>query len=355
MQRLATIADRLTGPALRLIAATHLLFFVSFVATLLLTAFAARADVVCAGKDIRAELSARDPARLAELEAMAAKQPNSKGVFWKIEKPDVEPSWLLGTMHVTDSRITTLRPPVQAAFDTADTVVVEAVDAIDQAAAMGALAKRPDLMMFVDDKTLISGLSAEDQALLSAGLERQGIPLATVIKMKPWMLQTTLSMPACETSRMSKGVKFLDAKLGHDAMAQGKELLGLETSVEQLDAMASMPMEAHIRGLISTLELSDRTDDMVETMISLYLTGDVSLLMPLFTAEFGDKLGTAADQALFDRTMIVNRNRNMADRAVPILEKGNALIAVGALHLPGEGGVIELLRAKGYTLSAVDL
>lgn len=351
MQHIFSLADRLTAPALRLIATLHLLFLATFIATLLLTASGAHAEIACTGQDIRAQLAIRDPAKLAAVEAEGAKVPNGKGIFWKIEQPGVEPSWLLGTMHVTDPRITTLSQPVQAAFDEADTVVIEAVDAIDSAGAIAALGKRSDLMMYTDDKTLVSGLSSEDRASLSAGLDRKGIPLSTVIKMKPWMLLTAIVLPACETQRMSRGVEVLDAKLGHDAKKQSKELLGLETMVEQMEAMASMPMEVHLRGLINALELGDRSNDVVETMIQLYLAGEINLQNPLLKAEFGDKVGSASDMALFNKTMIVNRNRNMADRAVPILDKGNVFIAVGALHLPGEEGLVELLRAKGYTLS----
>jgi uncharacterized protein YbaP (TraB family) len=52
--------------------------------------------------------------------------------------------------------------------------------------------------------------------------------------------------------------------------------------------------------------------------------------------------------------MITTRNKTMAAHAEPILAKGNAFIAVGALHLPGPEGLIELLRKNGYTVSMVE-
>ena len=57
--------------------------------------------------------------------------------------------------------------------------------------------------------------------------------------------------------------------------------------------------------------------------------------------------------AAFEEAMISNRNVTMAERAMPIIDKGNAFIAVGALHLPGEKGVPQLLSERGYTVTAV--
>ncbi len=58
-----------------------------------------------------------------------------------------------------------------------------------------------------------------------------------------------------------------------------------------------------------------------------------------------------ADYELFLKYLISDRNHIMAERAVPIIDKGNAFIAVGALHLPGKDGIIELLRTKGYRVT----
>jgi len=58
--------------------------------------------------------------------------------------------------------------------------------------------------------------------------------------------------------------------------------------------------------------------------------------------------------AAFEQRIITDRNHVMADRSTNELAKGNVFMAVGALHLPGEGGLVELLRAKGFTLTRVE-
>ena len=118
--------------------------------------------------------------------------------------------------------------------------------------------------------------------------------------------------------------------------------------------MASLPMEFHIRGLIDTLKLGETVDDVIETMVALYLAEDTGMFWPFFRAALpvgGD--ANAAGFSAFEETMVTARNRTMTERAAPFIDAGGAFIAVGALHLPGEEGVIELLREKGYRVEAI--
>ena len=122
-------------------------------------------------------------------------------------------------------------------------------------------------MMFTDGTTLLSLLSPEDAKAMEAGLAARGISLSSVAKMKPWMLSALVALPACEMARKAAGAPVLDVKLAAGRQGGRQEAQGLETVADQLHAMASLPMEFHIKGLIETLKLGDRMDDVVETMI----------------------------------------------------------------------------------------
>jgi uncharacterized protein YbaP (TraB family) len=355
MKRIIAIAERTSLVSLKLIAAIHVLFFLSFLAVALLAAGRAHADMpVCTGADLTAALKKDDPAAYEKIEAEAAATPNGKGLLWKLEKPGARPSWLFGTMHMTDPRVTTLPPAAQMAFDAADTVVIETTEVLDQKKMMAALLKQPDLMMFTDNTTLTSLLSPQDAAAVNKALDERGIPPASVAKMKPWMLSATVSLPACELARKAGGAPVLDVKLAEDAKAAGKDLEGLETAADQLRAMASLPLAFHMKGLVDTLKLGDRANDINETMIALYQRGDIGMIWPLFRAVLPDGTDDPAGYAAFEETMITSRNRVMAERAQPILARGNAFMAVGALHLPGAEGLVEDFRKAGYTVTAVD-
>jgi uncharacterized protein YbaP (TraB family) len=78
------------------------------------------------------------------------------------------------------------------------------------------------------------------------------------------------------------------------------------------------------------------------------------MTMPMLKTVTPDGADDSSDYAAFEQRIILDRNKIMAERAAPILATGNVFMAVGALHLPGEGGVIELLRKQGFTVTAVN-
>jgi uncharacterized protein YbaP (TraB family) len=355
MKRALAIADRAALVSLKLLVALNALFFLSFLVILLLAAGKAHAEApVCAGVDLLSALQKGDPATYARIEAEGAATLNGKGLLWKLERAGEKPSFLFGTMHMTDPRVTTLPPAAQMAYDAAGTIIIETTDVLDKQKMMEAMLKEPELMMFTDSTTLSSLLSPEDAAVVNKGLDARGIPPASVSKMKPWLLSAMVSLPVCEVARQTGGAPVLDVKLAEDAKAHGKPVKGLETAASQLRAMASLPLAFHIKGLVETLKLGDKINDINETMIVLYQHGDTGTFWPLLRSISPSEEEDASGYAEFDRTMVTDRNKVMAERAQPILAKGNAFMAVGALHLPGPEGLVEDFRKAGYTVTAVD-
>ncbi|TIM16979.1 MAG: polysaccharide biosynthesis protein GumN, partial [Mesorhizobium sp.] len=300
-------------------------------------------------------LQKNDPATYRKIEAEAAATPNGKGLLWKLEKPGEKPSFLFGTMHMTDPRVTTLPPDAQKAYDAAGTIIIETTDVLDKQKMMVAMLKEPDLMMFTDSTTLASLLSPDDAAAMNAALDARGIPPATVAKMKPWMLSAMMALPACELARQSGGAPVLDVRLAEGAKASGKPVEGLETAESQLRAMASLPLAFHMKGLVDTLKLGDKINDINETMIVLYQRGDTGMFWPLFRVAMPEGTDDPAGYAAFEETMITSRNKVMVEHAEPILARGNVFMAVGALHLPGPEGLVEDFRKAGYTVTPVGL
>lgn len=354
--RMLAAAERAVDVSLKILAALNLLFLAAFTATLLFGVSQARAQgapVACTGEDLLAQLQRDDPAKLAEIRAEAAGVANGKGLLWRIEKDGAAPSYLFGTMHLSDPRVVALGPRAQEAFEASSTVVIETTEVLDPAKMMAAMLANPELTMFTDGTTLMSLVPEEERATVEAALSERGIPPASVAKMKPWMISAMVALPACEMARKASGAPVLDMRLAHDGEADGKALGGLETIADQLGAMASLPMEFHIRGLVDTLKLGDAIDDVIETMIVLYLGEETGMFWPFFRAALPAEEEGDAGFSAFEETMVTARNHTMAERAVPFIDAGAAFIAVGALHLPGEEGVIALLREKGYRIEAI--
>ena len=342
--------------ALRLIAMANTLFFVSFLAVLLLASSKASAeDIFCKGSNLVAALQKDDPAAYAKLEAEAAANVNSAARLWKIEKDGLEPSYLFGTMHMTDPRVIDLTPEARTAFDSAGTVVIESTDILDEKKAAMTMLSQPGMIMFTDETTLTSLLSKDEAEKLNKGLTARGIPLVTVNKMRPWMISAMIVLPACEKQRKKAGAPFLDIKLARDAEAAGKKIDGLETIAEQLDAMNAVPMDLQMKSLVETVALGGKMDDVMETMIALYAEGRSGLIMPFLKSLSAQGLSSMDEKSYgdFEEIVVNARNRVMAARADKILAAGSAFIAVGALHLPGDKGLVELFRKAGYTLTAL--
>ncbi|MDR6755525.1 uncharacterized protein YbaP (TraB family) [Mycoplana sp. BE70] len=348
------ILDRLADTALWLVATLHVLAAVLFFSVLLsLSPASAAEEPACGGENLLARMQASDPAAYDKLVAEAKATPNGEGIFWKIEKAGIAPSYLLGTMHVTDPRVLAMPDGASAAYENAGTVVVESDEIADERKASTALLARPDLTMFTDGRTITGLLGEKDATILAAGLKARGLSLAAVSRMKPWMIASFVALPACEMARKQAGAAFLDQKLAKEAVAKGKTLKGLETLLEQITALDALPIEPQLAGLVQTVELGDGIDDVIETMSQLYLAGETGMIMPMMRAAVPEGEDDADAYADFEQRIIVDRNHRMAERAVPILAGGNIFIAVGALHLPGNQGVIELLQNKGFTLTAV--
>ena len=343
--------DRIADSLLRLCLALSWLLLASFFAVAFSATRAKAEEINCGGHDLITEMAKTDPAKLDVLRKEAADTVNGKGLLWKIEKPGIKPSFLYGTMHLTDPRVLKLSDAAETAYQGADTVVIETDEVLDPKAPIKVMAETPELMMFMDGRTLDKIIPRDKLETVKTALSERGISLAAVNRMQPWMLTSMLAMPACEFARKKEGAAFLDIKLAEDAKARGKQIAGLETIKDQLGAMASLPAQFHIDGLIETLTLGPKLPDVFETMTVLYTHGDIGMIFPLMRSVSPDG-SSGANYAEFEEKMVNARNRTMAERAVPIIDKGNAFIAVGALHLPGEQGLVSLLKNRGYTISA---
>ena len=118
--------------------------------------------------------------------------------------------------------------------------------------------------------------------------------------------------------------------------------------------LSAMPIDLQVKYLIAVAKLGTRTADYFETLISLYAQHNVTAYIPLMTRlEPMDKDGEAL-MAFVEEELTRKRNHTMADRAAALLEKGDVFIAVGALHLPGDEGLVELIRAAGYKVSPIN-
>ncbi len=267
--------------------------------------------------------------------AVAAEQ----GLLWRVEGAAGKPSYLFGTVHSDDPRVTRLQPPVARALDGADSFVMEVVldpMALVQLTASSMLPPQQSLGKLVGEATYRRVVDA---------MAGYGYPEPAVSRLKPWVVLSTLSIP-----RPRSG-EILDLVLYKRALGQGKSTHGLETVAEQVAVMDEMPIADQIVALNDTLDHLDELDRYFGDLFAAYLSRDLTRLVKLSDQYL--YLGDAQVGARFMARLVDERNRRMAQRVLPYLNDGGAFVAVGALHLPGPQGLIALLRQAGWRVTAV--
>lgn len=310
----------------------------------------------CTGKDLLAELSQKDPKLHAEVLAEAGKIPNHEAMLWRVEPPGGgEPSWLFGTAHLTDPRIVNMPEPAHNALLKARIVALELAEIRNRKEMAVATMKHARLLVLPVGQSLWDLIPDKEETHIRDNPILPKGKADTLDPYQPWVVATMLSMPACEAKRQEADLPSLDQHIATVADSQGIAVTGLETVEEQLSVFAGMPLDQQAQYLVASAQLGPIVGDYFETMINLYLARQINVMMPL--AKRLQPPGAGDDMAVFaffEEELIDKRNRRMAERARPLIDKGNAFIAVGALHLPGKTGLVELLREAGYKVLPVN-
>ncbi len=336
---------------------THVRTFLFFCFALLVTASAtARADdvpVPCRGTDMLAELQTRSPDAYKTVIEESRQTSNTEAVLWKIEKSGVAPSYLLGTMHLSDPRISRLSARQQDFIAHSKSVALEVAD-LSEKAVGEAMAKAGHLLLYTDGRTLNAQLSNDEFKVVQRLVKEAGMPEEASGLVKPWLVSMLLATSDCERKQVVAGAKVLDLQVAEEAKKHGLTVKGLETIEQQLESLASIADDQQIAMLKVGIKYADRTDDLMESIVQMYLRREIGAAMPFQLALAAESGVPASAFDDFKKGLLSDRNVRMRDAAEPLLQDGSAFIAVGALHLVGPTGLVALLRERGYTVTAVE-
>jgi uncharacterized protein len=261
------------------------------------------------------------------------------GLLFEVRAPGGATSYIFGTIHSEDPRVLRLPGRVQNALDGADKFVMEVIP--DKQAVI----KSMTAMVYTDGRCLedVIGRSLYERAL--AALKPRGMTDAAIKDFKPWAVVTLLSLPPAKTGQ------FLDLRLYQRALSEGKPVIGLESIEEQLGVFDNLSERDQIALLRETLAAHDMMPAVFQRLIGAYLARDIGELLRL-----SERYLQGGDSALAERfraAALDVRNQRMAKRLKPRLGKGGYFVAVGALHLPGKGGLLERLADSGFSVRAV--
>jgi uncharacterized protein len=273
--------------------------------------------------------------------AVAAQAQNPvKSLLWQVKSND-NIVYLYGTIHVGKPSFYPLPDAVENAFRQAARLAVE-VDVTDQA---GIAAILP-LLRYTPPDSLDTQIQKPILERLKAQLVHYGIPYDSLKQMKPFMVGGLLSI--AEFTRLGYDHRFgVDGYFIEQAVLDGKSVLELE-SVEQqmrmLNSLSDEEQEAFLANTLTAVE-SGKAADQVTGMFSAWRSGDAALLEEVVKKA---NEGMPMTEVL-DEKMLYGRNPAMLSK-IEIFLAGSQVhfIAVGALHLIGKRGLVEMLEAKGY-------
>jgi len=265
-----------------------------------------------------------------------------KGLLWKIEKPGEQISYLYGTMHIGDSRVTNLSEQAEKAFLQADHFVMEM---LLNFRSLGFVTRAS---FFNDGRTLKETMGPiRYKGLTKLVYKRIFVSEDIIQHMKPWAVLMMLMMPV---EQQLEAPAVLDMVLFRRASQRKIQVSGLETAEEQIAVFESLSIDEQIWLLNRSVEEIEVTDSQMPEMLNAYLQRDLGKLM-LMQREFMYEDSEIDDKFMYQ--LLDLRNHRMVERMQPALRQGNAFIAIGALHLPGESGVLHLLEQQGYSVAAV--
>jgi Uncharacterized protein conserved in bacteria len=276
--------------------------------------------------------------------AVAAQAQNPlKSLLWQVKSRD-NTVYLYGTIHVGKPSFYPLPDAVENAFRQSARLAVEA-DVTDEVA----MAAVMPLLRYTPPDSLDTRLAKPILERLRTQLAHYGIPYDGLRQMRPFMAGGLLSV--AEFTRLGYDHRFgLDGYFIEKAILGGKPVLELE-SVEQqmrmLNSLSSAEQEAFLANTLTALE-SGKAAEQVAGMFNAWRSGNAALL------EEGVKKaseGMAMTEVL-DEKMLYGRNPAMLSK-IEIFLAGKQVhfVAIGALHLIGKRGLVEMLKTKGYEIT----
>jgi uncharacterized protein YbaP (TraB family) len=267
-------------------------------------------------------------------------------LLWKVSDRD-NAVYLLGSFHLLKPDDYPLSGDIDQAFAASDKIVFEVPP--EQMADPSMAQKFLAAAGYDDGRTLSQVLPPAMREKFNRILAQRGASIAQFDAYEPWFVNLSLMLGISQQMGFSPQ-QGLDTYLMQRAAAQGKATGGLETIQTQLGVLDSTPMTEQVISLKEFLDKPTEMPGMLSDLHQAWRDGDIARLDTLTREEMRSKTP--------ETYRIVNTERN--DAWVPQIrqmldgqKKGDTLVVVGALHLLGEDGVIEKLRAKGYTVERV--
>ena len=260
-----------------------------------------------------------------------------QGLLWQVKSPEGKVSYLLGTIHADDTRVTDFSPSLLDAFSKTEVFMMES------------LPPRNPSIFLMKNGNVAELLTEKEFDQVRELADFHSMHIEAAMKMKPWLLAVIFDLPK------PKSMYSMDELLMAKAEEQNKIVLGLESTQAHFSVLDSISQDEQMVMLKAVL---NRTQDEklrdYEALLSTYQSGDLDKIASLDDSITGQML----PQALWEKMrikLIDERNQGMANGMIAQAKDKSVFVAMGASHLAGKDGVINRLRQAGYELVPVNM
>ena len=281
----------------------------------------------------------------------------SAQLLYRISGKGLEkPSYIVGTYHLAPATFVDSIPGARAALDEVEQVCGEVDNA--EMESMAGRSRLMKAMMLPDGKSLADVLSADEMDRLNAYLKALlGADLTNPLiksqmgKMNPMAISTQLQL--VQFMKMTPGFNpsaLIDGYFQQQAKKARKPVVGFETIDFQISVLYGTTIERQKEQLFCMIDNQEYTEMSMKELTEAYFSQDLEKILVLTEAKLGNFCDSTPEE---DEALIYGRNADWVAKIPAIVNEKSTLFVVGAAHLPGERGVLELLKAGGYTVEAV--
>jgi uncharacterized protein YbaP (TraB family) len=266
-----------------------------------------------------------------------------KAMFWKVASK-TGTVYLLGSIHLGSKEMYPLAGEIEEAFDGSAVVAVEAdIRKVDMQKMQAMIFEKG---MYAADDSLWNHVSPETRTHVQDFCAKYGMPAEAVARLKPWVVALTAS-----TLPMMKG--GMDPSLGIDnyflQKAGSKRVVEIESAEWQVNLLSGFSDDLQEKFLAAATQESIELEDTLKPMQEAWLSGDVAKMDGII------RQASRTPEAI-NKAMLADRNPHMADIAEQLLKgKEQGFVIVGAAHLVGRDGVVDILTRRGYKVDQVAL
>ena len=265
-------------------------------------------------------------------------QDNNTSIFWKVTGNRLEkPSYLYGTVHLIPKSDFFFIDSLENKFKSCSEIILE-VDMDDP----GFLAKTQQLMFMPDNKTLKDLLDTTEYNQLSEFFKDSlNLQLEQFQRIKPFFLAQFIIPKMINKPLTSYEMTFVQM-----AKKYNIDLTGLESVEEEMNSIDKIPYKKQAELILENINNFNENRQIYSKLIDAYKGADFENFYKLM-------LKSSTELKEFEQLLLIDRNERWIPRIEKMIKAKSCFIAVGALHLERQNGLVALLRSKGYNVSPI--